>query len=72
VGDIHIDTHRWEGLTKHAVEMGSGGMIYIRSIIDIDSSIQKLKGGKFIDTAWRKHKSAFIFSKHGKCAKKSW
>jgi hypothetical protein len=30
---------------KYAVEMGSGGMIYIPSFINIDSGIQKLIGG---------------------------
>jgi hypothetical protein len=29
---------------KHAVEMGSGAMIYIRSFIRIGSGIQKLMG----------------------------
>jgi hypothetical protein len=31
---------------KYAVEMGSGTMIYIPSFINIDSGIQKLKGGR--------------------------
>jgi hypothetical protein len=31
---------------KYAVEMGSGAMIYIPSVIKIGSSIQKLVGGK--------------------------
>jgi hypothetical protein len=30
---------------KYAVEMGSGGMIYIPSFIKIGSAIQKLIGG---------------------------
>jgi hypothetical protein len=38
---------------KHAVEMGSGGMIYIPSFIKIGSGFQKLMGG-YTDTqtAW--------------------
>jgi hypothetical protein len=41
---------------NHAVEMGSGAMIYIPRFINIGSGIQKLKGGmrRYIDTqtAW--------------------
>jgi hypothetical protein len=35
---------------KHAVEMGSGVMIYIPSFIKIASDIQKLTGGGDSDT----------------------
>jgi hypothetical protein len=35
----------WEGFMKYAVEMDSGAMIYIPSVIEIGSGIQKLMGG---------------------------
>jgi hypothetical protein len=40
-GDTHADIDLWEVFMKYAVEMGSGAMIYIPSIINI----QKLIGG---------------------------
>jgi hypothetical protein len=40
MGGIHIQTNRWEGFMKYAVEMGSGAMIYIPSFIKIGSGIQ--------------------------------
>jgi hypothetical protein len=60
---IHIQTDWLEGITKYAVEMGSGVMICIRSFIKIGSGIQKLIAGGFTDTqaAWWLHKPAFIF-----------
>jgi hypothetical protein len=39
----------WEGCRKYAVEMGSGGTIYIPSFIKIDPGIQKLTDTQ---TAW--------------------
>jgi hypothetical protein len=49
---------------NHAVEMGSGVMIYIPSFINIGSGIQKLMGGnKDTQTAWRAHKPTLIYSK---------
>jgi hypothetical protein len=33
-----------KGITKYAVEMGSGAMIYIPSLIKIGSGIKKLMG----------------------------
>jgi hypothetical protein len=35
----------WEGIIKHAVEMGSGATIQVPSFIKIGSAIQKLMGG---------------------------
>jgi hypothetical protein len=35
----------WGGFMKHAVEMGSGGMICIPNFIKIGSGIQKLIDG---------------------------
>jgi Uri superfamily endonuclease len=50
---------------KYAVEMGSCAVIYIPSFIKIGSGIQKLirRIHRHIDTqtAWRSHKSTFIF-----------
>jgi hypothetical protein len=51
---------------KYAVEMGSGAMIYVPSLIKICSGIQKLMGGgggPHIDTrkAWRSHKPTLLF-----------
>jgi hypothetical protein len=37
---------------KHAVEMGSDAMVYIKSFINIGSGIQKLIGGIHRETAW--------------------
>jgi hypothetical protein len=37
---------------KYAVEMDSGAMIYIPSVIKICSRIQKLRGGIHRETAW--------------------
>jgi hypothetical protein len=52
---------------KYAVEMGSGAVIYIPSLIQIGSGIQKLMG-RFTDTqkAWRSRKSIYIFSQQEK------
>jgi hypothetical protein len=46
-GYTYRHTVRWEGFTrmKHAVEMGSGAMMYIPSFIKIGWGIQKLVGG---------------------------
>jgi hypothetical protein len=35
---------------KYAVEMGSGAMIYVPSVIKIGSGVQKLIGGVHTDT----------------------
>jgi hypothetical protein len=48
---------------KCAIEMGSGGMIYITSFINTGSAIQKLRGGIHRHTAWGSHKPTLIFSK---------
>jgi hypothetical protein len=59
-------TDRWEGFMKHAVEMGSGAMIYsyVPSFIKNGSAIQKLiRGYTNTQTARRSHKPTFIFSK---------
>jgi hypothetical protein len=42
---MHIDTDWWEGFMKYTAEMGSVVMIYIPSVIEIGSGIQKLIGG---------------------------
>jgi hypothetical protein len=48
----------------YAVDMGSGAMIYVPSIMKIGSGIQKLIGGdSHKQTARRSHKTTFIFSK---------
>jgi hypothetical protein len=48
---------------KYAVEMGSGAMIYVPSLIKIGSGIQKLiRGDTQTQTAWKSHKPTFIFS----------
>jgi hypothetical protein len=39
------DTDWWKGFRKHAVEMGSGALVYIPIFIQIDSTIHKLIGG---------------------------
>jgi hypothetical protein len=52
----------WEGFMKYAVEMGSGGMIYVPGFMKIGSIIQKLRGGD-TQTRWRSHKPNFIFLK---------
>jgi hypothetical protein len=54
----------WHGLHRkqHAVEMGSGVMIYMPSSVMIDSGIQKLINGGS-QTAWCLHKPTFIFFK---------
>jgi hypothetical protein len=46
---------------KYAVEMSSGAMIYIPSLIRIGSGIQKLIGGI------HRHKDIEIHSQHGDC-----
>jgi hypothetical protein len=43
---------------KHAVEMGSGAMIYIPSFIKTGLGIQKFIGGDS-QTAWRSRKPTF-------------
>jgi hypothetical protein len=47
---------------KYAVQMVSGGTVYIPSFIKIGSGVQKIIGG-FSDTqtVWRPHKPTFIF-----------
>jgi hypothetical protein len=47
---------------EYAVEMGSGALIHIQSLIKIGSGIQKLTKG-FTDrkTAWTLHKNSSIF-----------
>jgi hypothetical protein len=63
---IHADS--WEGFMKYTVEMGSGAMMHISSLIKIGSGIQKLIGG-FADrqTAWRSHKPALGISTKNSC-----
>jgi hypothetical protein len=51
-----------EGFMKYTVERGSSAMIYIPSLIQIGSGIQKLIGGD-TQTAWCYHKPTFISSK---------
>jgi hypothetical protein len=41
---------------KYAVQVGSGATLYIPSFIQIGSRIQKLMGGRDLQTAWRLHK----------------
>jgi hypothetical protein len=49
---------------RHALEMGSGAMIYIPSFIKIGSAIQKFMGGYTgILTARRSHKPTFLILK---------
>jgi hypothetical protein len=43
-GYTYSHTDCWEGFMKYAVEMGSGAMIYIPSLIKTGSGIQKLMG----------------------------
>jgi hypothetical protein len=47
----------------YAVEMGSRAMIYIPSLIKIDSGIQKLMRKGFTDTqtVWSSQKPTFIY-----------
>jgi hypothetical protein len=50
---------------KHAVEMGSGVMLYIPHLIEISSGTEKLTGRNThtdTQTAGRSHKPAFLFS----------
>jgi hypothetical protein len=44
---------------KHAVEMGSGTVLYIPSFIKIGSSIQELIGVIHRHTEWRSYKPTF-------------
>jgi hypothetical protein len=45
--EIHIQTQRlMGGIYKYTVEMGSGSMIYVPSIIKNGSDIQKFMGGR--------------------------
>jgi hypothetical protein len=48
---------------KNAVEVGSGGIIYIPSYIKTGSGIQKLTGGIHRQIPWRSYRPTFIFSK---------
>jgi hypothetical protein len=52
---------------KYAVEMGSGGMMYVPSFIKIGSGTQKIIGGihryRDTQTAWKYHNPSLIFSK---------
>jgi hypothetical protein len=52
---------------KYAVEMDSGTIVYITSLIKIGSGIQKIIAGGYRDTqtAWRSHKPTFIFLNKG-------
>jgi hypothetical protein len=43
IGDTHTDTDSWEGFMGYAVEMGLDVTIYIKSLINIGSGIQKFK-----------------------------
>jgi hypothetical protein len=61
-GYTYRHTDWWEGFMKYTVEMGLYAMIYIPTFIEIGSGIQKLMGGyTYTQTAWRSHKSTFIF-----------
>jgi hypothetical protein len=44
-GFTYRHTDWWEGFMKYGVEMGSGAMVYIPSLIKIGSGTQKLMGG---------------------------
>jgi hypothetical protein len=44
---------------KHAIEIGSGAMIYIPSAHKIGSGIQMLIGDTQTHTAWWSHKPGF-------------
>jgi hypothetical protein len=73
IEDTHIDTDWWEGFMKYAVEMGSGAMIYIKSLIKIGLAIQKLMGRgirRHTDSLLI-HKRNFIFFKIMKVDQKS-
>jgi hypothetical protein len=41
-GDTHKHTDLWERFVKYAVEMGSGAMIYVPSLINIGLGIHNL------------------------------
>jgi hypothetical protein len=66
----------WEGFMKYVVEMGSGGMLYIPSFLEIGSGIQKLLWGDThtdTQTTWWSHRFTFIFLGEVKLAKnKMW
>jgi hypothetical protein len=49
-GYAYINTDRWEGFMKYAIEMGSCAMKYIPSFLKIVSVIQKLMGGSKTDS----------------------
>jgi hypothetical protein len=58
---------------KYAVEMGSGAMIYIPSLIKIGSGIQKFIGeDKQTQIAWRYHKPTSIFFQTKESELKRW
>jgi hypothetical protein len=44
-GYIYRHTDRWKGLTRYAVDMGSGAIIYTPSFTETGSAIQKIIGG---------------------------
>jgi hypothetical protein len=44
-GGIRIQTDCWEEFMKYAIEMGSGAMIYIPSLIKTGSAIEEFIGG---------------------------
>jgi hypothetical protein len=50
--EIYIQTHRLEGFMKYAVEMDSGAMICIPSLIKTGSNIQKLTRGDTQKREW--------------------
>jgi hypothetical protein len=44
-GYIYRHKNSWDGFIKYTVEMGSGAMIFMPSLIKIGSAIQKLIRG---------------------------
>jgi hypothetical protein len=40
--NVNIHTYKWEAFMKYAVQIGSGAMIYMQSLIKIGSGIQKI------------------------------
>jgi hypothetical protein len=65
IEDIYRRTDWWEGFMKYAVEIDSCSIMYIATIIKIDSIIQKLMGGDNTQTASWSHIPTFIFLKVG-------
>jgi hypothetical protein len=45
---------------KDAVELASGGMVYVPSFIKIGSEVQKFLRDTYIDTRWS-HKPVYFF-----------